>query len=38
MEIDSVSTSGSLSICNIYNHDQSFRQKIGLFNPKKKGR
>ena len=36
MEAVSMSTSWSLFKYNIYNHGQSFRQKIGLINPLKK--
>jgi hypothetical protein len=39
METVSVSTSKSLSVCNIYIHEQSFRQKkINIQGLNKKGR
>ncbi len=38
MEIITVGSSCNLSILNIYNHTKSFRQKMGLYNPKKERR
>jgi len=33
METGSVSTSKSNSVCNIYIHEQAFRQKLLIFKP-----
>ena len=36
MKTVSVETIRNYFKCNIYNHDKPFRQKLRLFNPKKK--